>query len=105
VSQSTSLGILAVFLLVNPSHAQDAGAPTSFVAGTPTFSFHSDLFTNLHDALITTARAAGGGEETLFHTEAGEACFSRVAPEERAGWYRAVEYYATVMASGAREQI
>jgi len=98
------LGALAVLSVALQSHAQPTSPSESLVATTPTFAFHSDFLTNLHDALITAARASTRAEQALFHSAAEEACFSQLPPEEKSSWDNAVEYYADNIAVRGWEQ-
>jgi hypothetical protein len=80
------------------------------VATTPHFAFYSDLATNLNDALIAAGDARRRGRAELFHSGDGEAagaasiaaaeqqCFDALPAAERAGWERAVDYYAEIVA-------
>ena len=61
------------------------------------FGFFSDFHTNLNDALMAagTARAFRRPESPV--AGADSACFARQAPSVRAGWNRAVDYYAEIV--------
>lgn len=72
-------------------------ATDAAVSTTPHFALHSDLPTNLNDALITAGRARNAGEPELFHAGAESACFDELAPSLRAGWDLAVDYYAEIV--------
>ncbi|HEX2165241.1 MAG TPA: hypothetical protein VHM02_14950 [Thermoanaerobaculia bacterium] len=67
------------------------------VAATAHFAFHSDLATNLHDALLVAGRARGRGEPEPLRAGGEAECFAALAPAVRAGWERAVDYYAEVL--------
>ena len=58
----------------------------ALVATTPHFAFHSDLATNLNDALVVAGGARNGGKPELFHTGSEESpCFAELPPSARAG--------------------
>lgn len=70
----------------------------ALVATTPHFAFHSDLATNLNDALVVAGSARNDGEPELFHTGSEEgSCFAELPPSARAGWDLAVDYYARII--------
>lgn len=68
---------------------------------TPHFAFFSDLDTNLNDALIAAGVARKGGKPELFHAGVETACFEKLTPSARAGWERAVDYYAEIISPAA----
>lgn len=89
-----------------------AGAATRTpVATTPHFAFHSDLAMNLNDALMAAGEARNAGEPGLFEAGASDpesACFEELPAAERAGWKRAVDYYAEIVSpegSFSRERL
>jgi hypothetical protein len=88
---STAAGLIAIIAAPMPPAAQTAKG--SLVLTTPHFAFHSDLATNVHDALITAATARRGKQPELFATGAQKACFDGLSAADRDGWMRAVEYY------------
>jgi hypothetical protein len=98
--------VVAVLALPGPSSAQTERARA--VATTPHFAFFSDLAANLNDALIATGRARQVKRQELFQTGPEKTCFDNLTAAERAGWTRAVDYYAeTIVPFGinAREQL
>ncbi len=72
-------------------------APGAPLAATPHFAFYSDLATNLNDALIAAGLARHRGEPERFHSGAEAPCFEGLPPSTRAGWDRAVDYYAEIV--------
>jgi len=75
------------------SRAASAQDRSSVVLTTKHFAFHSDLGTNVHDALITAATARRAKQPELFATGAGKACFDGLPAADRSQWARAVDYY------------
>jgi hypothetical protein len=78
------------------------------VVTTPHFAFFSDLAANLNDALIAAGRARRFKRQVLFETGPEKACFDKLTAAERAGWTRAVDYFAEIVVPfsiDAREQI
>jgi hypothetical protein len=60
------------------------------------------------DALIATGQARRAKSQELFGTGAEKVCFDGLTVDERAGWARAVDYFAEIVtpfAINAREQI
>lgn len=100
--------VLAAAILLHVPVAAPAGAEVRVpVAATPHFAFHSDLATNLNDALIAAGAARKRGEPELFHSGAEEACFGELPPSVRSAWDRAVDYYGEIVSpanSFARQQ-
>lgn len=97
---------VAVLALPGPSSAQTE-RPRAVVT-TPHFAFFSDLTANLNDALIAAGRARRVKRQELFQTGPEKACFDNLTAAERAGWVRAVDYYAEIVVPfgiSAREQI
>jgi len=100
--------VLAALLVLLPADgfAQPAQAPA--VATTPHFAFFSDLAVNLNDALTAAGRARRAKSQELFDSGTEKACFDRLTAAERAGWARAVDYFAEIVTPfdvNAREQI
>lgn len=90
--------VLAMGMLLSaPSASLGAGPERAPVATTPHFTFYSDFATNLNDALIVAGSARNGGEPELFHAGEEASCFGELAPSARAGWNRAVDYYAEII--------
>jgi hypothetical protein len=82
--------------------------PRQPVAATAHFALYSDFAFNLHDALLAAAVARRAGQSELFGSEAATACFNGLPSAQRAGWNRAVDYYAEIIAPGQafdRQQI
>lgn len=102
---------IGAVLLTAPSstagpHAASQGRDEA-VATTPHFAFFSDLAVNLNDALVEAGRARDAGAAELFATGREAACFEALAPSLRAGWNRAVDYYAEIISPAswnARQQ-
>lgn len=94
-------------LLAAPSTTLAQAHEQTAVATTPHFAFHSDFATNLNDALIAAGVARNGGEPELFSSGAEASCFGDQPPSTRAGWDRAVDYYAEIISPadfGDRQQ-
>lgn len=97
-----TLALLAV-PPTGPAGAEEGGP----VLTTPHFAFHSDLATNLNDALIAAGAARNDGEPELFHAGAEAPCFAELPPSLRSAWDRAVDWYAEIVSpadSFARQQ-
>ena len=71
------------------------------MATTPHFAFYDDAETNLDDALAAAGVARDHGRPELFHTGPERACFQKLPPSARAGWNRAVDYYAEIVSPHA----
>lgn len=93
--QGTTAVILATLLFLFPIGS--AGGESAPLATTTHFVFHSDLMTNLNDALIVAGSARRHEMPELFQEGEGKACFERLAPADRAGWNLAVDYYAEII--------
>ena len=89
-----ALGALPSF----PGASLGAERDATPVATTPHFAFHSDLATNVHDALVVAGAAREAGEPELFGSGAEAECLAGLAPSERLGWNLAVDFYAEVVA-------
>lgn len=97
--QPTHLAAALILLLTAPGAARAAGPDDAPVATTPHFAFHSHFATNLNDALIAAGVARNREQPELFHAEgAADECFATLAPSARAGWDRAVDWYAEIVA-------
>lgn len=70
---------------------------SSLVASTAHFAFHSDLATNLNDALTAAAAARRAKQPELFQQAPEQTCFEQLPPAERAAWNRSVDYYLDVI--------
>jgi hypothetical protein len=95
-------------LLALPADGSAQPEQPRAVATTPHFAFFSDLTVNLNDALIAAGRARRAKSQELFGTDPERACFDRLTAAERAGWARAVDYFAEIVTPfdvNAREQI
>ena len=90
--------VLVAFIVMLFSFGENAATENkvSVVATTQQFAFHSDLATNLNDALIVAGVARGKGEPELFSSQTDE-CFAGLPPSARAGWNQAVDYYAKIV--------
>lgn len=74
------------------------------ISTTPWFAFHSDLQTNLNDALVIAGRDREAGRAELFKSGEAKACFDELAPSQRAGWNLAVDYYARIVSPAGWDQ-
>ncbi|HUO86024.1 MAG TPA: hypothetical protein VM617_01430 [Thermoanaerobaculia bacterium] len=84
-----ALGIAAA-----PEEERGAGP----VALTGHFAFYSDLRTNLNDALIEAGEDRREDRDELFAAGPAADCVAALPAAERAGWERAVDFYADVVA-------
>jgi hypothetical protein len=103
-----SIFIAVAALLAFPAHGFAQPKQSRAVATTPHFVFFSDLTVNLNDALIAAGRARRAKSQELFGTGAEKECFDRLTAAERAGWARAVDYFAEIVTPfdvNAREQV
>jgi hypothetical protein len=103
-----SLLIAVTALLTLPAHGFAQPEQPRAVATTSHFAFFSDLAVNLNDALIAAGRARRAKSQELFGSGPEKACFDRLTAAERAGWARAVDYFAEIVTPfdvNAREQI
>ncbi|PYR36620.1 MAG: hypothetical protein DMF90_09435 [Acidobacteria bacterium] len=82
--------LITMLLASSTASAQDR---SSVVLTTKHFAFHSDIATNVHDALITAATARRAKQPELFATGAEKACFDGLPAAHRSQWARAVDYY------------
>src|SRR5262245_8019671 len=87
----TAAGLIAMIAASALAAAQTAKSSVELT--TPHFAFYSDLATNLHDALITTAVARRNKQPEPFTTGAWKTCFDGLPATDRDGWLRAVDYY------------
>ena len=97
MNRTTTRAILLVALLFPGLGATVAQEPRARVVATPRFAFHSDFDTNLNDALIAAGLARRNRRPELFRAEPEATCFGGLAPSSRAGWDRAVDYYAEII--------
>lgn len=74
-----------------PVHGRAPIATTSY------FVFYSDFETNLNDALINAGVARRFDRSELFRAGDEAACFAKLEPAARAGWNRALDYYAEIV--------
>ncbi len=96
------IGFVSCLLIFADANAREP------VVQTETFRFYSHFETNLNDALIASGVARNFGRDELFHAGAEQACFDALAPSVRAGWNRAVDYYAEIVSPhqfNARQQV
>lgn len=96
-------------LLLAPCASLGQAPERAPVVTTPRFAFHSDFDTNLNDALNAAGVARKAGKPEMFQSgaEAETACFGKLPPSARAGWNRAVDYYAEIISPAdwnARQQ-
>jgi hypothetical protein len=94
-------------LLFAPSTSLGQAPERTPVVTTPHFAFYSDFDTNLNDALNAAGVARRGGKPELFHSGDEMPCFDKLPPSARAGWDRAVDYYAEIISPAdwnARQQ-
>ena len=90
--------VLATAVIAIASSVASAQRPDgTAIATTPYFAFHSDLATNVNDALIAAGAARRAKKAELFHSDPEKACFDGLPPVERAAWNRAVDYYAEIV--------
>ena len=100
--------MIATAVLTTPSGSLAQPERAAAVVATSHFAFFSDLAANLNDVLIAAGRARRAKSQELFQTGPEKACFDRLTAAERAGWARAVDYFAEIVAPfdiNAREQI
>jgi hypothetical protein len=84
--------IIATLLASSVASAQDSRS--SVVLTTKHFVFHSDIATNVHDALIVAATSQRAKQSEAFAAGAEKACFDGLPAADRSQWARAVDYYA-----------
>jgi hypothetical protein len=95
-------------LLALPSASPSQTPSRTPVLTTPRFAIYSDFDTNLNDALIAAGLARHDKKPELFHSGVEETCFEKLSPSARAGWDRAVDYFAEVISPAgwdARQQV
>jgi hypothetical protein len=103
----STLIFVAMLLAIPGSGLAQPERPPAVVT-TPHFAFFSDVAANLNDALIAAGRAQRAKAQELFQAGTEKACFDKLPAAERAGWARAVDYYAEIIVPfdiNAREQI
>jgi hypothetical protein len=88
-------------LLAWPGAALAQGPQRVPAATTSHFAFYTDPAVNLNDALIAAGLARPKGQPELFRSGAEATCFAGLSPAARAGWDRAVDYYAEVVSPGS----
>ena len=91
--------ILLALLLALPASAPPSA--TTPVLETPHFAFHSDFDFNLEDALVFAAAARNREVPELFDAGPEGECFGELPAAARAGWNRAVDYYAEIVVPDA----
>ncbi|MDH3523412.1 MAG: hypothetical protein OES32_07470 [Acidobacteriota bacterium] len=84
-------------LLAVPAASLGLAAERAALVTTPHFAFYDDFATNLNDALIAAGVERNFDRPELFHSGAEESCFGELPPSARAGWNRAVDYYAEII--------
>jgi hypothetical protein len=101
--------LAAALALLLPAPLLGSDPPTrAAVASTGHFAFHSDFDTNLNDALVVAGSARTARKPELFGAGPEQPCFAGLAPSARAGWNRAVDYYAEIVSPhdwGDRQQL
>jgi hypothetical protein len=80
-------------MLVVPGVAAAQAPSSSLVLTTKHFAFHSDLPTNVNDALVAAAGARRAKQPEPFASGTEKACLDRLPSGEREGWERAIAYY------------
>jgi hypothetical protein len=92
---------IIVFALLVPlaGHGANSGqkGDRTPAVTTPRFDFYNDFDTNLNDTLRAAGVARKFGKPELFQSGPEESCFSGLPPSARAGWNRAVDYYAEII--------
>ena len=100
--------VFAIAFMATAPDASTQRTAGAAIATTPYFTFHSDLATNLHDALIAAGSARRAKKAELFQSAPEKACFESLPAAERAAWNRAADYYAEIVSpvqDTAREQM
>ena len=87
----TRIALLATLLVPGVASAQNA--QSSLVLTTKHFAFHSDLATNVNDALTAVAGARRAKQPEPFASGPEKVCLDGLPSAEREGWERAVAYY------------
>lgn len=85
--------IVLAGMLVVPGTAAAQNPRSSLVLTTKLFAFHSDLATNVNDALVAAAGARRAKQPEPFASGPERACLDRVPSAERERWERAIAYY------------
>ena len=67
------------------------------IAETDAFRFYSHFETNLNDALMSAGIDRNFDRKELFQSGDEQICFESLAPSLRAGWNKAVDYYAEIV--------
>lgn len=97
VSSAALVVLIVAAQLAGAAVAVAAEGAGEAVLVTDHFALWSDFETNLNDALTAAGRARPKGQAELFHSGAETACFAALPAAERAGWERAVDYYAEIV--------
>lgn len=84
-------------LSLGPSASAAAAHGRTPIATTSYFVFYSDFETNLNDALINAGVARRFHRPEPFRAGDEAACFAKLEPAVRAGWNRALDYYAEIV--------
>lgn len=95
----TSMILIASVAVTLSLDLAQGSSEAGLVAQTPHFALHSDLVTNVHDALLEAGRMREKGKLELFESGAEAECFDGLAPSMRTAWNLAVDYYASVISS------
>ena len=85
--------IVLIAMLVVPGVASAQGPPSSLVLTTRHFAFHSDLPTNVNDALVAAAGARRTKQPEPFASGPEKTCLDGLPSAERERWERAIAYY------------
>jgi hypothetical protein len=96
-SSRVGVNVACAVLLALPSASLAQTPKRAPVLTTPHFAIYSDFATNLNDALIAAGLARRDKKPELFHSGAEAPCFEKLSPSARAGWDRAVDYFAEVI--------
>lgn len=86
-------GVILIAALLVPGVAVAQNAPSSLVLTTKYFGFHSDLPTNVNDALVAAAGARRAKQPEPFASGPEKVCLDGLPSVERERWERAVSYY------------
>lgn len=89
----TIVRLVVAAILVLPCLAAAQNSPSSLVLTTKHFAFHSDLPTNVNDALIAAAGARRAKQPEPLTSGPEKACLDGLPSAERERWERAIAYY------------
>jgi hypothetical protein len=85
--------LVVISMLVVPGVASAQNPQSSLVLTTKHFAFHSDLATNVNDALASAAGARRAKQPEPFASGREKVCLDGLPSAERERWERAVAYY------------